>query len=312
MDLETFQHKLTSDIASIVKKQGPRVCVFALNGTRRWYMLEKQQNSTFDGRQYFEEVTKQLIELCKMIYDHGITTLVMPIISPYLLKERGPEYTQLVIQSLGKLTYGDEYRQFYDNYEVRVGFYGDFEAIGDAATNDHIARQFLQVSAETSSHQKNRLFWGVCGHDATESVATLAVKYFQDHGRVPSKSELIKMYYGEPVSDVDLFISSGKPRAFDMPLISSGRENLYFTVTPSPYLTQDGFRKILHDHLYNRSGHHDIDVAVDSNSLRDFYRANKDNIVGVGKINKNWGFWQPDVMHTHMSEKLSKSFLGRG
>lgn len=312
MDLETFQHKLTSEIASIVKKQGPRVCVFALNGTRRWYMLEKQQNSAFDGRQYFEEVTKQLIELCKMFYDHGVTTLVMPIISPYLLQERGPEYTQLVIQSLGKLTYGDTYRQFYDSYDVRVGFYGDFEEIGDPATNDHLARQFLQVSKETSSHQKNRLFWGVCGHDAAESVAALAVKFFQTHGRVPNKSELIEMYYGEPVSEVDLFISSGKPRAFDMPLISSGRENLYFTVAPSPYLTQEGFRKILHDHLYNRSERHEIDQSTKPNGLREFYYANKDNIVGVGKINKNWGIWQPNVALSTKPKTLSKSLLGRG
>ena len=40
MDLEVFQSLSASEIAELVRSSGSKVCVFPINGTRRWFMLE--------------------------------------------------------------------------------------------------------------------------------------------------------------------------------------------------------------------------------------------------------------------------------
>lgn len=309
MDLLAFQNLPVTEVADLVREHEVDVCGFALNGTRRWYILEHQlEGEDDDPAAYFDSISERLIELCRMVYDHGISTLVMPIISPHLLDKRGAAYTQMVIQSLGKLTFGENYRRFYDSYDVRVRFYGDDHNFGQAAVNEQLTQQFADVTAATAGHQSNRLFWGVCAHDATNQIANLSVQYFQKHGVVPVKEQLIELYYGEEVAPVDLFISASKPRAFDTPLISNGREELYFTVAPSPYLNQNAFRKILHDHLFNRNATHatyQVENPEKWHNLRDFYRANQENTLGVGIHHVDWGIWlptsqiQPPIATTH-------------
>ena len=40
MEQETFLHLPNEDVAHIVREAGQKVCVFPINGTRRWLMLE--------------------------------------------------------------------------------------------------------------------------------------------------------------------------------------------------------------------------------------------------------------------------------
>lgn len=297
MNLQEFQNLSVSEAAALVREHEVDVCGFALNGTRRWYILEHQLDGQLqDSDRYFDSVSERLIDLCRMVYDHGISTLVMPIISPHLLTKRGAEYIQMVIQSLGQLTFGESYCRFYSDYDVRVRFYGDAHTFGETDVNAKLSAQFAEVTAATAHHQTNRLFWGVCAHDATDQIAKLSVQHFQNHGVVPTKNQLIKRYYGEEIAPVDLFISASKPRAFDMPLISNGREELYFTVAPSPYLNQTAFRKILHDHIFNRNATHanyQVDNLEQWRHLREFYRANQENTLGVGMHHADWGIWLP-------------------
>ena len=51
---------------------------------------------------------------------------------------------------------------------------------------------------------------------------------------------------------VELFIGFDKFTVFDMPLLTTGEEDLYFSVSPSPYMTIRQLRAILYDHLYVR------------------------------------------------------------
>ena len=147
------------------------------------------------------------------------------------------------------------------------------------------------------------------------TVAGLAVRYYLEHGRVPDRRALVEMYYGEVVGPVDFFIGFGKLRAFDMPLVATGREDLYFTISPSLYLTQRQLRRILYDHLWARTRTKadlqpdEVNAAVDSRpgvqtgqtgelsaddlaSMKRFYKANLGRTLGVGTRHQS-GRWHP-------------------
>ena len=294
MDRFTFQNSTTSEIAQIVKANGPKVCVFALNGTRRWFMLEYAQPGEDFAPAYLAAITKRYIEIARLLFDHGIHTLLMPALSPYLMA-RGSSYTQMAATALSQLVEQPQFLDFYDSYQVRVRFYGDYEQCFADTPYAYLSTQFHDLSKRTRNNNQHRLFWGVCAHDATETTIALSIRFYEENGRPPTKEELITLYYGEPVPPVSFFISSAKLRAYDMPLISSGREDLYYSISPSPYLTTSQLRDILYDHLFARRKEK-IDYAALKPEkwaeLRDFYQINLGRTLGVG-LKDDAGFWHP-------------------
>jgi hypothetical protein len=184
--------------------------------------------------------------------------------------------------------------EFYREYDVRVRFYGDYRRFLAPTAYSYVSEVFGQVTVRTASHSRHRLFFGVCAHDAAETVGELAVQYHSEHGGLPKKRTLVEMYYGEYVDPVSLFIGFDKPSAFDMPLVATGSEDLYFTVCPSPYLSSSQLRAILYDHLYSRRTG-EVDYASleagEWHAMREFYRANADRTLGVGT--KEGRIWYP-------------------
>lgn len=296
MNLHDFQSLPTADIADIVRTAGQKVCGFPFNGTRRWFMLEHENPANDAPEVYVNAITNRLLEIIRLQFEHGIDTILLPLLSPYIFDSRGSEYTNSMVNALSTLTDNPNYKDFYKIYGVKVRFYGDYEKYLANSPNSDLIQKFTDLAEETADHQQHRLFWGVCAHDATETAISLSIQYFQQYGKVPTKQDLIQMYYGEQVPPVNIFISASKLRSFDIPLISSGREDLYFTVAPSPYLTEVQFRNILFDHLYARQKDHakyDEMESGDWLALREFYQANIGNTLGVGKKLKNWGLWVP-------------------
>jgi adenosine tuberculosinyltransferase len=105
---------------------------------------------------------------------------------------------------------------------------------------------------------------------------------------------LIRKYYGEELPPVSMFIGFDKFSVFDMPLLATGEEDLYFSLSPSPYMTQHQLRAILYDHLYVRpTPEPDYTKLTEKelNWLRDYYQRNKDYAFGVGKLKFN--LWIP-------------------
>ncbi len=91
---------------------------------------------------------------------------------------------------------------------------------------------------------------------------------------------------------MSLFIGFDKPCAFDMPLVATGSEDLYFTICPSPYLSSGQLRAILYDHVYSRrTGEEDYASleAGEWHAMKEFYRANADRTLGVGtRVGQIW------------------------
>lgn len=296
MKADIFGNMPKAEVAQLVRAAGPKVCVFPINGTRRWFLLERRPRREEDlASTYIDVIGQRQIVLCQMFFDHGLDTLLTPIFGPDLL-ERGEEYMQMMAEGLARLATHSDFLTFYKTYGVRVRFYGDYRRCFSSTPYAYLSDLFDEVTVQTLSHKRHRLFFGICANDATETVADLAIGYHAEHGLMPDKRTLVEMYYGEYVAPADLFIGFDKFCAFDMPLVASGSEDLYFTVSPSPYLTQRQLRDVLYDHLFARHGD-DTDyldmTSGDWDLMRDFYHANLDRTLGMGAKQEHGGYWYP-------------------
>jgi len=297
MNFEEFLNLPTRDVAALTRENGTKVVVFPINGTRRWLQLEYPEQAAADFMEtYFKLGGERHIALYKLFFDHGIETLLTPIFGPDLLK-RGEAYQQMMIPALLWIAKDQEFLDFYDAYDVRVHIYGDtYRYLKNTAYEPALAA-FEELASRTAGHSRYRLFFGVCAHDPSEKIADIAVKFHRKHSRLPNKDEIVAAYYGEHVAPVDFFIGFDQFSAFDMPLIATGNEDLYFTISPSPYLDTYALRCILYDHLYTRQ----VDEASytlsdeDWHTLKRFYTQNRHRILGVGQRYKDSNIWYPNT-----------------
>ncbi|NWG06612.1 MAG: diterpene synthase [Chloroflexi bacterium] len=297
ISFERFLQLPTGEVAALVKATGQKVCVFPINGTRRWFLLEhadKVGNDFFNA--YMDAAIKNHVELCKMFFDHGIDTILAPVFGRELMR-RGDEYTKRVgIDGLVRTATDKNYREFFEQQNVRVRFYGDYRDVLTGTPYEYALKSIYEVTEATKHNDGHRLFFGVFADEVTETISRLSVEYYLAQGSVPDKQTLIRKYYGEDLPPVSMFIGFDKFSVFDMPLLSTGEEDLYFSISPSPYMTERQLRAILYDHIYVRHtpepdytklGREELDW------LREYYRRNKDYALGVGKLKFN--LWLPEM-----------------
>src|SRR5687768_4816194 len=100
MDLTTFRNLPLAEVARLVRGAGPQVMVFPINGTRRWYMLEHLSDPTqrpetwYDH--YVEVAARGHVDVFRMVFEHGVDTLLAPIFGSELLA-RGQGYLQMAL-----------------------------------------------------------------------------------------------------------------------------------------------------------------------------------------------------------------------
>lgn len=298
MNIEQFRQLSTGEVAQLVRETGGKVAVFPINGTRRWYLLEypprADDSNYWPG--YMEHASRRHVALYQLFFDHGVDTLMTPIFGPDILA-RGDGYMKMASPGMAMLATHPIFTEFYEKYEVRVRFYGDYRKYLGPTPYAYLSDLFDEITQKTLHHTRHRLLYGVFAHDATETIAEISVRHFVEHGCPPDKSTLIEKYYGEYISPVDFYIGFDRFTAFDMPLVSTGSEDLYFMVAPSSYLTAAQLRNILFDHLYTRSEvdepeYEDLS-AEDWKEIRDFYQANVSKTIGIGAKHERFGYWYP-------------------
>jgi hypothetical protein len=236
------------------------------------------------------------IELCSMLFDHGIETILAPVFGRELMR-RGDEYTKRVgIEGLVRTATDARYREFFKTYDVKVRFYGDYRDVLAGTPYEHALQSIQEVTEATRGHQTFKLYFGVFADESTGTISRLAVEHYRAEGSIPDSRTLVRKYYGEDLPPVSIFIGFDKFTVFDMPLLGNGEEDYYFSVSPSPYMTVHQLRSILYDHLYmRRTPEPDYTaLSVDElNQLREYYHANRDRAFGVGKLKFN--VWFPDL-----------------
>jgi len=294
---ERFLELPVEEVAALVKATGEKVVVFPVNGTRRWFMLEhgdKIENDFFSA--YMDASITNHVHLCSMLFDHGIRTLLSPVFGRELM-HRGDEYTQRVgMDGLVRTATDKNYRDFFEKYNVNVRFYGDFHDVLTGTKYEDVLNSLYEVMKVTKNNTRFNLFFGVFADEVTETIARISVEHYLAHNAVPDKSALIRKYYGKDLPPVSIFIGFDKFSVFDMPLLATGEEDLYFSVSPSPYMTERQSRAILYDHIYTRRTPEPDYTKIKSEGLewlREYYRTNKDHAFGIGKL--KFDLWLPEA-----------------
>lgn len=296
ISFEQFLQLSTEEVAARVRMSGQKVCVFPINGTRRWFLLEHAHRITDDFFEaYMDTSIQNHVDLCTMLFEHGIDIILSPVFGRELMR-RGDEYTRRVgIDGLVRTATDPIFRRFFEQYDVRVRFYGDYRDVLTGTPYEYALNSMYEVIETTKDNSTLRLFFGVFADEFTETISRLSVEHYLAQGAIPDKQTLIRKYYGEELPPVSLFIGFDKFSVFDMPLLGTGEEDLYFSLSPSPYMTQHQLRAILYDHLYVRPTHEPDYTELSGEErrwLRQFYRKNKDYAFGVGKL--KFDLWIPE------------------
>jgi hypothetical protein len=292
MDFEKFQNLKRSEVAEEVRGAQATVCAFPINGTRRWLLLEHPAASVSD---YIELNGRRHVELYHLLFEHGIDTILAPLYEP-VMQKRGEDYQQKVVaQGLATVAIHPTFTNFYEEYQVRVRFYGDYPKTFSGTVCAHLPDQFERIMQQTQANQQRRLFYGISTRHAVEDVVELAIQKYGRQGQAPDRTALIELYYGEPLPPVSLFITSGKFNVFGVPLLETDDTSLYFTVAPSPFLTEQQLRAILYDHLYHRrpsAKSSYLGLTPDEfDEMRAFYQTHRDTTLGLGVVRN--GTWYP-------------------
>jgi hypothetical protein len=295
--LDRFLQLPTGEVAALVRATGSKMCAFPVNGTRRWFMLEHADTIGDDFfAAYMDASIRNHIELCSMLFDHGIEILLVPVLGRELMR-RGDEYAKRVgIEGLIRTAADKGYRSFFEKYNVRVRFYGDYRDVLTGTPYEHALQSIHEVTEATKKHNSFQLYFGVFADESVETIARLSVEHYLAEGAIPDKTTLVRKYYGEDLPPVSLFIGFDKFAVFDTPLLAAGGEDLYFSLSPSPYMTVRQLRSILYDHIYVRRTPEPDYAALapaELDHLRDYYRANRDRALGVGKLDMN--LWFPEA-----------------
>jgi tuberculosinol/isotuberculosinol synthase len=305
MDRDKFLNLPTEEVAKLVRASGSKVVVFPINGTRRWFMLEYGEQEFDDPiASYMDIAMQHHIEIYKLFFDHGVDTLLTPVIGPEILVTRDGYMQKIGGEGLARIVTHPTFLSFYKEYGVRARFYGDYKKHLLNTPYEHLSDLFDSIAGTTSSNNRFRLFFGAFADNlnATTTVAESAIKYYQEYGKIPNRKDIVEMYYGEYVDKANIFIGFDRLATFDFPLINWGEEDLYFTISPSLYLDKPQLRCILFDHLYTRrtpEREYETLTPEEFKSIQNYYQKNIDNIIGIGKLKH--GFWIPQKFdHSRM------------
>lgn len=276
----------------ISTRSQPVVMGWPFNGTRRWYLLYRHENP--EASEYMTDLIRRQAELHRLVFAHGVNAILAPGFGAELL-DRGAEYTKMVLGGLLQLADDEVYRQMFES-GLRLRFYGDYEEVLDTPDFRPMLRACENITAATASGNGPLLFIGLFADAPYPKIARLSVEFAQKHGRPPNREELIEAYYGLPVPDLSFYLGFAQPALFDVPLLATGLEDLYVTLTPSPDLTERQLREILYDHLVTRRTP-DTDYESLSEKARmrlaEYNKHHRGQTLGIGRIDPATGIWIP-------------------
>jgi len=270
----------------------PLVIGWPFNGTRRWYALHRRRDPA--AGDYVGTMIRYQAQKHSLLFGLGASAILAPCFG-YGLLARGEEYTHGVLGALLRLGDDPVNREMFDR-GVRLRFYGDYEDALDTPALRPKLEACHELEAATSDNGGPLLMLGLFADSPYERLARLSVDFASERGRPPDRAELVREYYGVPVPDLSLYLGFARPALFDVPLVSTGQEDLYATLNPSPEVTERQLREILYDHLFLRAAE-DVDYeALPEESVRRleaYSEAAKERTLGVGRVDPATGLWSP-------------------
>eukprot|EP01132_Coremiostelium_polycephalum_P003301 gene3301-4134_t len=314
-NLEDFLTLPTPTIEKIIQKKSnfsKKSIVFAYDGTRRSFLIEEglknlsgsnpssDQDIRIDYNEYSRGAIKKFLYHLVMMFEHGISTIVYPMWF-CTLEKRGEAYLPKFIQYLWGLCAivdNHEISQIFKEAGIKVIFYGEWRELLERGKDFKLIKKFEEIMESTKENTEKVVLLGTNIQDPSTIIIKQSIDYFQKFGTYPTKEEMIKQYYGVEVEDVSMYIGFDKFSTDGRPILISdkGNEDLYYTVSPHSFFTTFHFRKILYDHIFNRTvsnaKEYELKV-VDVELMKSFYQRNNCSIMGVGTIQSMGNYWYP-------------------
>jgi hypothetical protein len=301
-DRETFLALPDAEIATLVHDQKlPILGVYVPDGSRRLVLAysDAVPNTEHFNRLCATLPAQYLLNSLKVFFSHGLSTLMVPILSRSVLN-RGKDYRRdTALVGLQLLFHDETWQAFYEEQDIRVRVYGEPEQL--IGTDCEPALEWIHdVCQRTSGHCSHSLNFAI-GESAWlgDDIAKAGIAFFQTHGRVPTREEQIQAYYGENLPQADFFIMTSKMSGMGaLPrFLVNGDTRIYFLPAAGALgLNEHTFRTILFDLLYGRGtllgGYIEGDwSSSDRKALQDFYRRSAQTIIGIGEQVDN--IWVP-------------------
>jgi len=304
---EEFLQMGYEQVAKIVARVGsPKIVMIVPDNIRRtgivcWGL--NPDDETFEEK-VFERLSKPYMRILETVFQCGVKCILAPSLTHGNLNR----HERYVREHLRLATYwifrGGDWLSFYDRMGVRVKVYGDlgyFGRIAESFGYGEAVEWCRQVEEDTVNNDKCLLLWGVAcsGSHETERLVKMGIEFNRCQGREPSREELIKLYYGEDLDYIDIFIRPGEIRDSDcQPPLIGGKSEMYFPVVPLTELKDDFFRWILYDYFFCRLKTYSMKQYRETSGDRDqikvvrrHYLKNRDTILGIGE--RVGDFWIP-------------------
>jgi phosphoglycolate phosphatase-like HAD superfamily hydrolase len=302
--LEDFLDLSDAEVSAFVTSSTEgRVGVLVPDGNRKaglvlWGLDPSKKD--FD-KDLFNGIHSKFMTVVKSFYESGVRTLFIPLLM-HTNFDRGKAYMEAAMSDgLNHLFIGEDWLSFYEEFGIRVRFYGDLGYVKDRGY-DKLITWMEALEERTGANNKATLFFGVACNRSKEEVrlVQLGMEHHARTGTQPTKEDLISAYYGTDVPEVGFFVRPTEVRDSDVQpiLVSASRTQMYFPVCPMILLTKTAVRTILFDLIFNRvaSGGKKMYSASDLSTtklikVREYYLANMEKILGVGQ--REGPFWLP-------------------
>ncbi|KAM9976407.1 hypothetical protein ACTFIR_010248 [Dictyostelium discoideum] len=263
----------------------------------------KNTEIKIDYNEYSKTAIHNFLYLSIMMFQHGIKNIVYPMWF-CTLEKRGPEYLPKFIQYLWGLSKlldpnYDFFKLFQEN-GVRIIFYGEYKKLLERGNDNELLSKFEEIMDKTKNNSNKILLLGTNIEEPSQTIINNTLSFYKKFGREPTKNDLIQHYYGvnTQIDDVSFYLGFDRFSTDGRPILISdkGAEDLYYTVSPHSFLSTNGFRKVLYDHIYQRTitNAKEYELKVnDIEMMKKFYENNSNNIMGIGNVNPNGNYWHP-------------------
>lgn len=266
----------------------PVVAGWPFNGTRRWFLGHRRVRPG----DYLPTLVRRQAELHRMILDHGVAAIVAPSFGELNLR-RGKKYARHALAGLLCIPQDDVYRALFER-GVRLRFYGDYREVLTGPEYRPMLEACDEAMALTAGGNGPLVLIGLFADNPYETIARLAVELYERDGRPPDRAALVEAYYGAPVPDLSFYVGFEQPQLFDVPLLTTGHEDLYYTLNPTPEVDGPQLRAILFDHLVSRRtpkvSYEDLPEEAQLGLIEEGSRR---ATVGLGRMDPLSGLWRP-------------------
>ncbi len=293
----------TDAIVDIINRAGmPNTGIFVPEGNRRMVMTKTglRSGTSMFYLKYVDMCTNLFMNNLEVLFSHGLKNLIVPLVSPSVLK-RDDNYIEFGLGRILSILFTNmNWKSFYSKHNIRVKFYGDLTILNNRPFQ-WWKKWMENIESDTSSNSGHLLLIGIASNEITGvDIVNTSLSFFEAHNRKPTLDELKHSYYGENIATADFFIMSTKMSGVGAlpPLITSKKTQLYYLVSPGVMsLTKTTFRKILYDLIYmrepNKSIERELGNAANLKKLNDFYTANQEKVIGLGRNIED--IWVPEI-----------------